>query len=190
MEGLAGHGDLPTAAAGGGMLAVDLLGPAADAGTVTEEGYFVFVQQLVVRITGCGAAAAAGISLPTSSSMQEEASAVVDVTIDGLASATTHGNAIVADDDAGDDGNVRRPPSSSSRGGGGGGGGTIRTSRSRRRRRRSVVWEHMEVDPSGNEASCRYCTKTLSANSRGGTSHLRRHVNRCALRQLARALDI
>jgi hypothetical protein len=29
MEGLAGHGDLPTAAGGGGMLAVDLLGPAA-----------------------------------------------------------------------------------------------------------------------------------------------------------------
>lgn len=145
----------------------------ADAGTVTEEGYLVFVQQLVVRITG-------GIPLPTSSSVQEGASAVVDVTIDGLASATGH--------DAGDDENVRRPSSSSR---GGGGGGTRRTSRSRTtRRRRSVVWEHMEVDPSGNEASCRYCTKTLSANSRGVTSHLRRHVNRCALRQLARALDI
>lgn len=69
----------------------------ADAGTVTEEGYFVFVQQLVVRITG-------GIPLPTSSSVQEGASAVVDVTIDGLVPATTHGNAIVADDDTGDDG--------------------------------------------------------------------------------------
>lgn len=152
----------------------------ADAGTVTEEGYFVFVQQLVVSITGGAAAAAAGIPLPTSSSVQEGASAVVDVTIDGLASATGH--------DAGDDENVRRPSSSSR---GGGGGGTRRTSRSRTTtRRRSVVWEHMEVDPSGNEASCRYCTKTLSANSRGGTSHLRRHVNRCALRQLALALDI
>uniref|UniRef100_A0A0E0C2L2 BED-type domain-containing protein n=1 Tax=Oryza meridionalis TaxID=40149 RepID=A0A0E0C2L2_9ORYZ len=187
MEGLAGHGDLPTAAAGGGMLAVDLLGPAADAGTVTEEGYFIFVQQLVVCITGAAATAPAagggGIWLPTSSSVQEGASAVVDVTIDGLASATTHGNAIVSDDDAGDDKNVRRPSSSS-----GGGGGTRSTSRSRTRR--SVVWEHMEVDPSGNEASCRYCTKTLSARTRGGTSHLRRHVNRCALRQLARALDI
>uniref|UniRef100_A0A0E0BUI0 BED-type domain-containing protein n=1 Tax=Oryza glumipatula TaxID=40148 RepID=A0A0E0BUI0_9ORYZ len=48
-----------------------------------------------------------------------------------------------------------------------------------------------EEDPSGNEASCTYCTKKLSANSKGGTSHLRRHVNKCALRRLqALLMDI
>nr|ABA99079.1 BED zinc finger family protein [Oryza sativa Japonica Group] len=66
---------------------------------------------------------------------------------------------------------------------------TIR--RRRRRRRRSVVWKYMTLDPSGNEASCTYCTKKLSANSKGGTSHLRRHVNKCALRRLqALLMDI
>uniref|UniRef100_A0A0E0MP04 BED-type domain-containing protein n=1 Tax=Oryza punctata TaxID=4537 RepID=A0A0E0MP04_ORYPU len=182
MEGLAGgHGALPTA--GGSMMAAHLLGPTTDAGTVTEEDYyFVFVQQLV-HITGGAAApsAAAGISLPTSSSSSSvrEASAVVDVTIDGLAAAShANANAMVDDENV-----LRGPngPSSSSRGGG---------RRRSERRRRSVVWEHMELDPSGNKASCRYCTKTLSAKTKDGTTHLRRHVNRCALRELAHALDI
>uniref|UniRef100_A0A0D3HW30 BED-type domain-containing protein n=1 Tax=Oryza barthii TaxID=65489 RepID=A0A0D3HW30_9ORYZ len=70
-------------------------------------------------------------------------------------------------------------------------GGQGRRRSTIRRRRRSVVWKYMTLDPSGNEASCTYCTKKLSANSKGGTSHLRRHVNKCALRRLqALLMDI
>uniref|UniRef100_A0A0E0C2L3 BED-type domain-containing protein n=1 Tax=Oryza meridionalis TaxID=40149 RepID=A0A0E0C2L3_9ORYZ len=54
--------------------------------------------------------------------------------------------------------------------------------KSSRRRRRSAVWQHMELDPTGKVASCRYCTKTLNAESRNGTSTITKHVVKCLTR--------
>ncbi|KAJ4755038.1 Zinc finger BED domain-containing protein RICESLEEPER 4 [Rhynchospora pubera] len=43
---------------------------------------------------------------------------------------------------------------------------------------RSHVWDHFEKSSDGQVAKCKYCTKNLSGNSKGGTSHLTRHFNR------------
>uniref|UniRef100_A0A0D3HW32 BED-type domain-containing protein n=1 Tax=Oryza barthii TaxID=65489 RepID=A0A0D3HW32_9ORYZ len=43
-------------------------------------------------------------------------------------------------------------------------------------RRWSAVWAHTEfVDPSENYVKCSYCAKILTANSKGGTSHVKCH---------------
>lgn len=50
-------------------------------------------------------------------------------------------------------------------------------------RRWSAVWAHTEfVDPSENYVKCSYCANILTANSKGGTSHVKCHVIRCLTR--------
>ncbi|KAJ4757216.1 Zinc finger BED domain-containing protein RICESLEEPER 1 [Rhynchospora pubera] len=44
---------------------------------------------------------------------------------------------------------------------------------------RSEVWEHFEKTADGERAICKYCSKILSGNSKGGTTHLKRHIDIC-----------
>ncbi|GMH31543.1 hypothetical protein Nepgr_033387 [Nepenthes gracilis] len=57
---------------------------------------------------------------------------------------------------------------------------------SRHRKKRSVAWEHFEKLPALNKevgkAKCKHCDMVLTATPRSGTSHLRRHVERCQKR--------
>ncbi|KAJ3709069.1 hypothetical protein LUZ61_012774 [Rhynchospora tenuis] len=53
-------------------------------------------------------------------------------------------------------------------------------SRSKKKlKRRSEVWEHFEESPDGEKAKCKYCLKVLSGKSTGGTTHLKRHIEKC-----------
>ncbi|XP_057519919.1 zinc finger BED domain-containing protein RICESLEEPER 2-like isoform X1 [Amaranthus tricolor] len=54
------------------------------------------------------------------------------------------------------------------------------------RKKRSLVWDHFEKMPcerkSEGKAKCIHCESVFSATPRSGTSHLKRHVERCAKR--------
>lgn len=58
---------------------------------------------------------------------------------------------------------------------------TMSSSGKRRMRRRSVVWDKFEDLSSfgGQRAICRRCGASLSGEGTYGTSHLRRHLERC-----------
>ncbi|KAJ4793046.1 FAR1-related sequence 3 [Rhynchospora pubera] len=49
----------------------------------------------------------------------------------------------------------------------------------KRYRRKSEVWKHLDVSPDGERAICKYCSKSLCANTDMGTSHLKRHIKVC-----------
>ncbi|KAK9713585.1 hypothetical protein RND81_06G037300 [Saponaria officinalis] len=44
---------------------------------------------------------------------------------------------------------------------------------------RSVVWPHFFLNTIKNKAKCRHCPKVLTAVSKNGTNHLKRHIQRC-----------
>ncbi|GAB4848530.1 hypothetical protein Ancab_003236 [Ancistrocladus abbreviatus] len=50
---------------------------------------------------------------------------------------------------------------------------------------KSMVWQHFEREKFGNDTKliCHYCKKTLRANSRNGTCHLKNHLSRCSKRK-------
>ncbi|KAH9623166.1 hypothetical protein KSS87_005834 [Heliosperma pusillum] len=52
--------------------------------------------------------------------------------------------------------------------------------------KRSKVWTHMTKLPPPNDeelAKCNYCSKTFSAKSKNGTSHMMRHIKKCMARR-------
>ncbi|XP_078170097.1 uncharacterized protein LOC144564365 [Carex rostrata] len=49
----------------------------------------------------------------------------------------------------------------------------------KRSRRKSEVWKYFEDSPDGERAICKACGKSLSAKSKTGTSHLKRHIETC-----------
>uniref|UniRef100_A0A803L9D7 BED-type domain-containing protein n=1 Tax=Chenopodium quinoa TaxID=63459 RepID=A0A803L9D7_CHEQI len=69
--------------------------------------------------------------------------------------------------------------------------GLVEFDSSNRNKKRSVAWDHFEKLPteSKNEgkAKCIHCDGVFSATPRSGTSHLKRHVERCAKRA---AIDV
>ncbi|KAL8130395.1 hypothetical protein V2J09_019550 [Rumex salicifolius] len=64
--------------------------------------------------------------------------------------------------------------------------GFLECESSSNRKKRSVAWDHFEKLPCENKdagkAKCRHCDMVLSATPKSGTSHLRRHVERCPKR--------
>ncbi|KAL9239499.1 hypothetical protein vseg_013813 [Gypsophila vaccaria] len=57
---------------------------------------------------------------------------------------------------------------------------------STRHKKRSLAWDHFEKIPSENKAEgkarCKYCDTLFSSTPRSGTSHLKRHMERCTKR--------
>lgn len=57
---------------------------------------------------------------------------------------------------------------------------------SNRQKKRSLAWDHFEKLPSQSKdegkAKCKHCDTIFSATPRSGTSHLKRHVERCSKR--------
>ncbi|KAJ4768509.1 FAR1-related sequence 3 [Rhynchospora pubera] len=49
----------------------------------------------------------------------------------------------------------------------------------KRRRQTSEVWNHFDSLPDGKRATCKYCSRSLCASSKMGTSHLKRHIETC-----------
>ncbi|XP_078170320.1 zinc finger BED domain-containing protein RICESLEEPER 1-like [Carex rostrata] len=49
----------------------------------------------------------------------------------------------------------------------------------KRSRRKSEVWKYYEDSPDSERAICKACGKSLSAKSKTGTSHLKRHIETC-----------
>lgn len=62
---------------------------------------------------------------------------------------------------------------------------------SNKNKKRSLAWDHFEKLPAQNKnegkAKCIHCDSIFSATPRSGTSHLKRHVERCAKRS---AIDL
>ncbi|XP_074277565.1 zinc finger BED domain-containing protein RICESLEEPER 2-like [Silene latifolia] len=57
---------------------------------------------------------------------------------------------------------------------------------SNRHKKRSIAWDHFEKLPAQNKnegkAKCKYCETLFSSTPRSGTSHLKRHMERCVKR--------
>ncbi|KAL9253482.1 Zinc finger BED domain-containing protein [Drosera capensis] len=49
-------------------------------------------------------------------------------------------------------------------------------------KKRSIAWDHFEKNKDEGKARCRHCDMVLAATPRSGTSHLKRHVERCPKR--------